>query len=286
MPNRAGPYILDLITSVLHSLSDLSSSRISILSIFLHVFLLIHPIPFAMRPVPDVALPRARKASFEQPSCDPRITTPATFFLSRSPSDEFDDAEVSQDSMYGVQSLDEAIHQATLAASECDTDLSAAESTSNKLYPNPANNDDHGEDHEPVETTRQKPAPKALDLLNSKTDPPSLQPPPSDSALSRPLTPLNLSNPDDPSSSLPSSPKSLSSHSLKPLDDISITDEQSQAVVSGEEDNEDREIPDPGVASMPQLIMPSLRMPSRRPFTSRGKAMGRLKVLLAGASGR
>lgn len=237
-----------------------------------------------MRPVPDVALPRARKASFEQPSCDPRITAPATFFLSRSPSHESDDAEVSQDSMYGVQSLDEAIHQATLAASECDTDISATESTSNKLYPNPANNDDRTEDHEPVESARQKP--KALDLLNSKADPPSLQPPPSDSVLSRPLTPLNLSNPDDPSSSLPSSPKSLSSHSPKQLDDISITDEQSQAVVSGEEDNEGREIPDPRAASMPQLIMPSLRMPSRRPFTARGKAMGRLKVLLAGASGR
>lgn len=35
----------------------------------------------------------------------------------------------------------------------------------------------------------------------------------------------------------------------------------------------------------PQLIMPSLKLPSRRPFTDEGKSMGRLKVLIAGDSG-
>jgi hypothetical protein len=38
--------------------------------------------------------------------------------------------------------------------------------------------------------------------------------------------------------------------------------------------------------SAPQLIMPSIKMPSRRPFTAEGKAMGRLKVLIAGDSGK
>lgn len=37
--------------------------------------------------------------------------------------------------------------------------------------------------------------------------------------------------------------------------------------------------------SAPQLIMPSIKMPSRRPFTEEGKRMGRLKVLIAGDSG-
>ncbi|KAK3682736.1 hypothetical protein B0T22DRAFT_414152, partial [Podospora appendiculata] len=37
--------------------------------------------------------------------------------------------------------------------------------------------------------------------------------------------------------------------------------------------------------SAPQLIMPSIKMPSRRPFTEDGKSMGRLKVLIAGDSG-
>jgi len=37
--------------------------------------------------------------------------------------------------------------------------------------------------------------------------------------------------------------------------------------------------------SAPQLIMPSIKMPSRRPFTAEGQSMGRLKVLIAGDSG-
>lgn len=38
--------------------------------------------------------------------------------------------------------------------------------------------------------------------------------------------------------------------------------------------------------SAPQLVMPSIKMPSRRPFTEEGKNLGRLKVLVAGNSGR
>ncbi|EPS43932.1 hypothetical protein H072_2052 [Dactylellina haptotyla CBS 200.50] len=34
-----------------------------------------------------------------------------------------------------------------------------------------------------------------------------------------------------------------------------------------------------------QFIMPTIRMPSRRPFTARGKELGRLKILVAGDSG-
>ncbi|KAK4143645.1 uncharacterized protein C8A04DRAFT_28637 [Dichotomopilus funicola] len=37
--------------------------------------------------------------------------------------------------------------------------------------------------------------------------------------------------------------------------------------------------------SAPQLVMPSIKMPSRRPFTDDGKRMGRLKLLIAGDSG-
>lgn len=37
--------------------------------------------------------------------------------------------------------------------------------------------------------------------------------------------------------------------------------------------------------SVPQLVMPSIKMPSRRPFTDEGKRIGRLKVLIAGDSG-
>lgn len=37
--------------------------------------------------------------------------------------------------------------------------------------------------------------------------------------------------------------------------------------------------------SAPQLVMPSIKMPSRRPFTDEGKRIGRLKLLIAGDSG-
>lgn len=36
----------------------------------------------------------------------------------------------------------------------------------------------------------------------------------------------------------------------------------------------------------PQLIMPEITIPSRRPFTDKGKRIGRLKMLIAGDSGR
>ena len=37
--------------------------------------------------------------------------------------------------------------------------------------------------------------------------------------------------------------------------------------------------------SAPQLIMPSIKMPSRRPFTATGTGLGRLKILVAGGAG-
>jgi hypothetical protein len=96
------------------------------------------------------------------------------------------------------------------------------------------------------------------------------------------LTPTLLPSPA-PGSSVLSSPKSTSTHSLRLSDEESLEDASSQAVVSsGDEDVE----PWPGLQGLPpQLIMPSIMMPSRRPFTERGKNVGRLKVLIAGASG-
>ena len=64
-----------------------------------------------------------------------------------------------------------------------------------------------------------------------------------------------------------------------------IDDNNSQAVISSGDDDQDMgsELIDSG--SAPQLVMPSIKMPSRRPFTEKGKSMGRLKVLIAGDSG-
>ncbi|KAK1751569.1 hypothetical protein QBC47DRAFT_416848 [Echria macrotheca] len=59
----------------------------------------------------------------------------------------------------------------------------------------------------------------------------------------------------------------------------------SVGVDGGEGENEAASSTMMSSGSVPQLIMPSIKMPSRRPFTDAGKSMGRLKVLVAGDSG-
>ncbi|KAL8851600.1 MAG: hypothetical protein Q9221_003532 [Calogaya cf. arnoldii] len=84
--------------------------------------------------------------------------------------------------------------------------------------------------------------------------------------------------------SLPSSPKSSSSRSYRPSDLDSVYDGASQAIASSEDEADEAqafEVPD----SAPQFVMPSIQIPSRRPFTERGNGMGRLKILVAGDSG-
>ncbi|KAG8526801.1 uncharacterized protein KY384_008230 [Bacidia gigantensis] len=101
------------------------------------------------------------------------------------------------------------------------------------------------------------------------------------SSLAPSLTSLSLDS-QAPLSSLASSPKTDSSRSLRPSDE-DLDEGGSQAIASSSEDEALRvaDLQD----SAPQLIMPSIKMPSRRPFTDRGLAMGRLKILLAGNSG-
>ena len=99
-------------------------------------------------------------------------------------------------------------------------------------------------------------------------------------SISHSITSLSVDS-QAPLSSAPSSPKSVSNRSLRPSDEESIDDSSSQAIASSSEDDALPSTAD----SAPQLIMPSIRMPSRRPFTARGKEMGRLKILVAGDSG-
>ncbi len=84
---------------------------------------------------------------------------------------------------------------------------------------------------------------------------------------------------------MPSSPVSTSTKSFRHSDEESIVDDAAnQAVVFSEDDNSGA-VSSELLDSAPELIMPSIRMPSRRPFTDKGKNMGRLKVLIAGDSG-
>jgi hypothetical protein len=98
-----------------------------------------------------------------------------------------------------------------------------------------------------------------------------------------PDTPSQLGSPADLwSSQISSAPKSIGSLHLS--DGASRLSES----LDSDDDNQSRTqqamISSDGVEH--QLIMPSLTMPDRRPFTERGKNMGRLKILVAGRKGK
>jgi len=109
--------------------------------------------------------------------------------------------------------------------------------------------------------------------LESLTDSPILQ--------SRPFTPLSFGSPAP--RSMVGSPESRRGSDVG---SYTLDDAESQAIASSSEDEgiEKSAMIDSG--SAPQLVMPSIKMPSRRPFTEKGKNMGRLKVMIAGDSGR
>lgn len=97
------------------------------------------------------------------------------------------------------------------------------------------------------------------------------------------LTPLRLS--PHPESGMPSTPRSGSMQSLRLSDEeVSImSDTNSQVLQSSS--GEDEEDVSSTQERLPQLVMPSISMPARRPFTTRGRNMGRLKVMVVGPSG-
>ncbi|KAJ5577749.1 uncharacterized protein N7459_006713 [Penicillium hispanicum] len=233
-----------------------------------------------MRPAPDLSsFGRKSSVDYPSPSLDPRTAAPATFFLSRNPhaselesSSQTDGLEDPKESMYGVQSLGDTLSRSEFAASPY------REHAADDVPVSTPSQEDDRHDIEEEQGARRRSTLKPF----QSGSPGSPTPLPVADASSRPLTPLN---PDEPSS-LPSSPKSFSNQSLRPLDEISITDEiNSQAIISGDEEEKPAGSPRPGPGGASQLIMPSITMPSRRPFTERGKTMGRFKVLLAGAPG-
>ncbi|KAL4974378.1 hypothetical protein BDW66DRAFT_140017 [Aspergillus desertorum] len=245
-------------------------------------------------PVPEVAPSRSRKSSLEQQQwIDPRSATPSTFFLARSPrSDGREHSPVEseglRDSMYGIQSFDETTSTtSSVTASLPELDASSvSKPVSASASPAPPqqwnNNLEEAGDANP--NARQGSTSRELDHIHISKLGPSLQS--SNLSSPRPLTPLNFLNSDEPSSSFPSSPKSITNQSTRHLDEISIADDlSSQAVASADEDEDSRLTLNQSSDSTSQLIMPSITIPSRRPFTEKGKALGRMKLLLAGAAG-
>lgn len=239
-----------------------------------------------MRPaVPDILPSPPPKSSCPEqtgpPWTDNQGAGPTTFFLARERNDDGvspRECSSSRESMYGVQSLEETISRADSPGSLPDVPSAAG--------PGLVDQDDL------AWSTRRRSTLKPSDLLYRKDDKVDLSACSSQSRIScsvdrsRPLTPLGIGVADE-LSSLPSSPKSTSTRSLKPMDDVSITDEiNSPAIASGGEDEESAEHSERLFDSSSQLIMPSIRMPSRRPFTERGKNLGRFKILVAGANGK
>ncbi|KAG9240030.1 Septin-domain-containing protein [Calycina marina] len=111
----------------------------------------------------------------------------------------------------------------------------------------------------------------------SRNASPSFQRRLSQVTISRPFTPLSYTSPG-PLSALSGLDSRWNSDAGSEVDENA-----SQAVISSsEEEQTTSELMDSG--SVPQLVMPSIKMPSRRPFTEKGKYMGKLKVLIAGDS--
>lgn len=104
---------------------------------------------------------------------------------------------------------------------------------------------------------------------------------------STPLTPFNVDTPSRlPTPAFPSTPTSVSLHSLKLSDEESTLDEVSSQVVTSSGEEEDAVEPQQSaLSSFPQLVMPSIQMPTRKPFTTKGKQMGKIKILVAGQAG-
>ncbi|EEQ32957.1 conserved hypothetical protein [Microsporum canis CBS 113480] len=224
-----------------------------------------------MRPAAaDLVRERPRKTTSPNitqttPSSELSSAAPTAFFLARG--DDMDGSESSapgtpNDSTYGVQSLADTI----------DDGISG---------PLPPFHDVHATTGTDIDTSLLSATTRdtAQNLHGEKAED-SIKYPLSDIGIPLSGAPSFIGSPGEPVS-LPSSPKSTSTRSFRHVDDMSAVDEISYQNGGEIEDSlvESSELPD----SSSQLVMPSIKMPSRRPFTERGKAMGRLKFLLAGA---
>ncbi|KGM91571.1 uncharacterized protein PADG_12346 [Paracoccidioides brasiliensis Pb18] len=237
-----------------------------------------------MRPaVPDTYLLRPRKSPSPGAAEDhPRHSSPETFFLTRD--SDLQDSQTAptsgaetKDGSYDVRSLEESL----LEEPHVDSPTPRAGGCPIK-WPNSLleKETDGGPT---LHIPRKMPATKPIE--SSDGDHEGLNP---SVPSSLPLTPYSPNSPIE-SSSLQSSPKSMSMRSFRQADGISTHDGGNKRSTGAAETEggsgscllESSEIQD----STPQLIMPSIQMPSRRPFTEKGKSIGKFKILIAGAAG-
>ncbi|KAF2501321.1 hypothetical protein BU16DRAFT_599230 [Lophium mytilinum] len=243
-----------------------------------------------MRPTPGgdalpIARPRSRKSSVaDHPAHTPAAAhnMPTSFFLRSEEDMEKSLAESTstvatskqKDSTYGVQSLADALESAF------------GDTTSNEKNANKADSSGRNADKQGARPRTPSRGPLNTDARQDDTSPRHVLArrqhlaQASHQAIPPSVSPSNLDSPA-PESLIPGTPRSVSLKSFRLSDEESGADEAaSQAIVSSEDDDEDTHLGNAG--SFPQLVMPSIQMPSRRPFTEKGKSMGRLKVLIAG----
>ena len=220
-------------------------------------------------------------------SCNagPSHNMPTSFSIASEDELENSSPKVSRsgsDSTFGVRSLQETIHEASAQITTQDDDEEDNEGSGN------------GFEGRRRSTLKTQPVSRTRDSSRG-----SVEQAPVDTGNSSPYNPgqVDQSAPSmsqsfaslssqAPLSSMPSSPKSFSNRSFRPSDEDSMDEGGSQAIASSEDDDVEPQVQSSIQDSAPQLIMPSIKMPSRRPFTERGKSLGRLKVLIAGDTGR
>lgn len=189
------------------------------------------------------------------------------------------------DSSCGIQSLDEAMNEAN-TLSRTNSNSSAQSSDSHgELSPARGKKRKSGNRvHPTILATGQRLI--SHDRTSSVVSPTVLDSPSSKNLLFRrlsgtsanmsaPLTPMKLSphrGAVSPSTPRSGSPKSfrLSDEEISVMDDIAICSSSS----------DDEHLHD--VERTPQLVMPSLSMPVRRPFTEQGRRIGRAKIMVVG----
>lgn len=169
----------------------------------------------------------------------------------------------------GEDTVDAALQQSLASFTAGSRDHRKAESAD----PEPSNPAKHAvqSDHESVSTS--DPADADDISLMSDTAPSRLNLPGPTSNLSQPITPLMLATPGSPSA-------------ISDSMSVSFSEEIASQALSMSQDLEHMQASDMmDSGSVPQLVMPSIKMPSRRPFTDGGRRIGRLKVLVAGDCG-
>jgi hypothetical protein len=246
-----------------------------------------------MRPLPggdalsSTAKPRSRKSSVDHPAAA-SSHAPTAFFLRSEEQMEQALASSSttqavgkqRDSTYGVKSLADTLEAAFGLESNTTSKRTGSSGSTKRPEKDASRSGSHSSAAsaaKPSESFKLSPA------RRMKRNAPN-------HASSTPLTPLRIgAHSPFPISDMSSTPSAISLQSLKLSDDESAMDESaSQAIMSsGEEDGEEATTTQQGASGgFPQLVMPSIQMPSRRPFTTKGKAMGKLKIMVAGEAGK